>query len=504
MQTNQKGIAEMLSPSKNAIKQDKGDNFLYENKIISQNHRLRDTIKKNEERFPELNFLVEDLFNSFYKYNPVLNPVDSMHVKCVLNHQVIKILTDSVEYEDFRKHTRLDKLASQIATESFIENALKLLEEIRSSQEGNISSACQLQILISQAEEDGDDEVQLPGSIISIEEAKKRLEEFKEKIKDSVDDKFERKLTNEIQNTLVQVESVEGCISNWGLDRDETFQRMGYRNKVELIEKLKSSEKLKNISKLAGKLQDIYFKERTHKSRTAKNTVSGIKRGNNVGRALPADLIGLVVPEHQYMFHKRYAERQLREYEYGGKNRKGKGPIVCCIDTSMSMGGEKEKWSKAVALSLLDVARKQNRDFLSILFDSGFSSQNLYTVQFPKDNSYEISKVIDMAEYFGGGGTEFEPPLNRAREVINTHKDFSVADIIFITDGESVVGDDWVKEYNQWKSRKEVDIYSIKIGDDRFSNRQTLKEFSDSIRKIDDIREEGASAAISIFDKLNY
>jgi uncharacterized protein with von Willebrand factor type A (vWA) domain len=40
-----------------------------------------------------------------------------------------------------------------------------------------------------------------------------------------------------------------------------------------------------------------------------------------------------------------------------------------------------------------------------------------------------------MAEYFSGGGTLFEPPLELAKDKIELDKEFTKADIVFVTDG---------------------------------------------------------------------
>ena len=121
----------------------------------------------------------------------------------------------------------------------------------------------------------------------------------------------------------------------------------------------------------------------------------------------------------------------FRLYEIEGKQKKGKGPIVTCIDSSGSMDGTPEIWAKAVALTLLEIAKEQKRDFFCIHFSSGYRGNNLHTNSFPKDAPFEIEQLIDMAEYFEAGGTEIEPPLDLSREKIGTETNYEKADIIF-------------------------------------------------------------------------
>ena len=57
----------------------------------------------------------------------------------------------------------------------------------------------------------------------------------------------------------------------------------------------------------------------------------------------------------------------------------------------------------------------------------------------PRDH-YEIETktVMDLAEYFPGGGTDFQRPLDAALECLQ-HARFKKGDVIFITDGECQV-----------------------------------------------------------------
>jgi uncharacterized protein with von Willebrand factor type A (vWA) domain len=51
--------------------------------------------------------------------------------------------------------------------------------------------------------------------------------------------------------------------------------------------------------------------------------------------------------------------------------------------------------------------------------------------------------IIELAEYFPGG-TDFNS-LDKASELLNLSK-FKRGDVVFITDGECDVGEDWLKD----------------------------------------------------------
>ena len=72
-----------------------------------------------------------------------------------------------------------------------------------------------------------------------------------------------------------------------------------------------------------------------------------------------------------------------------------------------------EAWAKACALALLDQARAARRDFAGILFSS---ASELADVPVPRRPAPAIGDVLDFAESFFGGGTDFAAPLDAAAE----------------------------------------------------------------------------------------
>ena len=181
-------------------------------------------------------------------------------------------------------------------------------------------------------------------------------------------------------------------------------------------------------------------------------------------------------------------------------SKDSKGPIVCCLDSSGSMYGPKEIWGKAVALGLLEIARYQKRSFFVVHFSSSWSEEVLHVNNFSKRNPYSILEVIDLAEYFEGGGTNFETPLNAARDKISKSPDFKKADIVFITDGESVVRDDWLKDFLIWKKSSEAKVYSVLV-DLGHNYRSTLEEFSDDIQLVSKITKKSLDKTASVLFK---
>src|SRR5262249_2348747 len=100
-------------------------------------------------------------------------------------------------------------------------------------------------------------------------------------------------------------------------------------------------------------------------------TLHAVRMGSDLERMLPSEVLGL--PRHRRALHldflRRFAEGELLEYELIAAS--SRGPMVVCVDGSSSMSGSKEIWAKAVALTLMEIARREKRRCLAIVFSSG-------------------------------------------------------------------------------------------------------------------------------------
>jgi uncharacterized protein with von Willebrand factor type A (vWA) domain len=99
-------------------------------------------------------------------------------------------------------------------------------------------------------------------------------------------------------------------------------------------------------------------------------------------------------------------------------------------------------------------------------------------------NHYEVEteKVMDLAEYFPGGGTDFQKPLDAALECLKKSK-YKKGDVVFITDGECQVTPQWAETFREEKEKLGFSLFSILI-DVGPNSLGTLKEFSDRITTI--------------------
>jgi uncharacterized protein with von Willebrand factor type A (vWA) domain len=75
--------------------------------------------------------------------------------------------------------------------------------------------------------------------------------------------------------------------------------------------------------------------------------------------------------------------------------------------------------------------------------------------------------IIDYAEFFFGGGTDFMAPLSRALQLLQEEekeKGFVEGDIVFATDGMCYVRDDWLEKFKAEQERLQFTVWGILIG----------------------------------------
>ena len=93
--------------------------------------------------------------------------------------------------------------------------------------------------------------------------------------------------------------------------------------------------------------------------------------------------------------------------------------MIVCLDGSSSMAGDKEIWSKAVTLTLLDIARAAAAA-ASARSASPSAETPLQVLDLNPRERYapDMRQVFALAEYFPGGGTDFQKPLDAALDCL--------------------------------------------------------------------------------------
>lgn len=173
-----------------------------------------------------------------------------------------------------------------------------------------------------------------------------------------------------------------------------------------------------------------------------RENIDGVTMGNNLSAMLPTEVALLADARSEQVFYKKYATKQLqllsgksplvtkkkKETHRKSEPRLTEGPIIVALDTSGSMGGEREKVSKALLLQLLEMAKKKRRKCFLITFSI---SAMALEITHPK-NWVRVSAFL--SEHFTAG-TDGNQMLSSALEVLEAEH-FSMADVLIISDFE--------------------------------------------------------------------
>ena len=265
-----------------------------------------------------------------------------------------------------------------------------------------------------------------------------------------------------------------------------------FTTKSEGIEMLNKIAMNTNVSQLLQYLQsrnrliDEVIKRLKQRPLPGRGEITGIKTGRDLEDMIPSEMLYLSDKELEPLFLLRYAEGQILQYE---KKYIEPSSIYVVIDKSGSMGGDRIMWAKAVALALLLVARREQRDYFVRFFD-----ENPYPVQylarnFNKNlasnfNKKDFIKIFTyIASVQAGGGTSISAALEAAYRDIMSRRYKGISDVILITDGEDTFD---VNSMNELKRKAKARLHSIGLED---ANLETLKLISDytyRVRALDD------------------
>lgn len=245
---------------------------------------------------------------------------------------------------------------------------------------------------------------------------------------------------------------------------------------VKRIQELfRSNRNLAEIMKLAGRFRRIAMQKEKGRTRSGAGRITGITRGNDVGAVHADELARLRRRTLGLATKAAFLDANLTEDKYEQKLPAGQGPIIVVQDKSGSMHGVRNNWATALALILMEKARRERRPFGVIHFN--------YRVTYSTTVKPGANIPVKALTTACHGGTSFEHAFEGAFEMIRAAKKsgsaMAKADIIFITDGAGYGSDSVVmaaaKELN-------ANIYGLGIG----TTDESLKAYCHECRTVSD------------------
>ncbi|MGA5806675.1 VWA domain-containing protein [Streptomyces cellulosae] len=489
--------------------------------VYAQSAALRELSAQLLTRHAHAPDLLADVFLCAYQAAPRLRDRTVMAPSHLVHHQVVTALTQSPDFAALRRETAGDAYAAAMAVLAEASALRGLLEGSREARERTgradrarqeaEAAAAAVGEALRQAAEEADEQGEVPApaatAVCRAAEAAREAEESARREDGAAAQAMAaavpgiRSAARNAASAAAEAVRQEAALMRaWGVDAGET-ERMPFAERARLAERLRSG-RLARWAELIGRFRQMAAGERARKVEHATGELVGVTLGDDLSRVIPSELAVLGVPELRAVFAARYAAGELMLYDSRGEQGTGKGAVIACVDTSHSMYAEgpggvtREAWSKACALALLDQARHAGRDFVGILFSA---ADKLQVFRFPGDRPAPVSDVLDFAETFLGGGTDFQRPLGTAAKILE--EEFGTAsrargDIVLITDDACEVSENWTRLWNEIKRRLDFRLFGVAIAtpDPATASGSVLESLCDNLRTVDDLTDVHTTA----------
>jgi uncharacterized protein with von Willebrand factor type A (vWA) domain len=516
-----------------AIEADRFDVMEYR-EIVDQADALQVMATELGETHHYITDLLADMWTAAYKAFPRLRERAAMDPSHAVNHQVMTSLLGTPEWTELHAETIGEPYAAALAVISQQDQLRQLLDETRNAQHtANQAAQAQrdLTLAAQQAQaaltahtgEDGGNDGAAAPSNAGPGGAEEGTEEGPGGTGEEIQDEAQQALVEALASAVSDAEEAERIAATataaadeqlvlvapririvmraavaaaleqvraeaalmiaWGLAPGQ-LKRLDFAARRRLAQKL-AGTRLSQFADLIGRFRFMASGERTRRVPHAPGELVGVTLGDDVGRLIPSELAALGVPALRASFAARLAEKRLMIYQSRGEDTLGKGAIIACIDCSGSMKGAREAWAKACGLALLDQARnaRPRRDFAAVLFSN---PDQTHTIHIPAGRPVDLANVVDMAEHFFNGGTDFQTPLTTAADILaadhasagRTH-----GDIVLITDGIADLDDEWMQTWQPRKHALDFRVYGVVIAG---PPSLTLRTVSDALYRVQD------------------
>lgn len=431
----------------------------------------------------------EDLFYLLYQSDPRIVDSKVMAPEFLGNHLILSAMRYADLFELYRCDSAQDMYSTAYTMLELTDPLREALDALKNAQEAqqalSEALAAAEQAASPQPPQEGEEEAQAQAEEDAEENLQQAIANAQQANRDL--EATGKDLAKRANKAKDELEEEAEAAQMFGLGPGD-LDRMSYEERRALAEKLHRTRAAR-LAKIVGAFRHFGEAERRRKIQHAPSEIHDYVMGNDLNRLSSEELHHLAIPELEDQFWLRWAQHGLLVKDVRGVEKAGHGPIVVVCDESYSMdteldsaGNTREAWSKAVALSLSDQARRAGRDFTYI----GFGGRGeVYVHNFPKGQG-PVDNVIDFVSHFFKGGTSFTEPLAKALEVIETAGKNAERrpDVVFITDGNGAIDNDF---RDHWHKRLEVldaRCYGIQVGTEGASIIKTIAHKTMQIDKL--------------------
>lgn len=428
-----------------------------------------------------------DAYCGLAKVAPELKPRNSLDPVFQVNHMVMEAAAELPEWERLKPYTEGDPVATAQACitlepdfETLFDREKQRMDQAKDLQQKMQDiAALQAQhdalqeVLAELVELYGEDDEGGQGDIEAVTAVLTEMaEELGEEIRcfPELRQRFDEALDNDrltaktilrggLERAIEEASDNQSMADAFGIEPGE-LKRMSADERIALAKKL-NNPRLKQIAALFGSMMRLALTTRWQTTDQAKHQLVGLELGRDIPYVLPSELAKRNHPILRREFQRDYVEGRLLQYRLEGKEKVGKGAIILCEDGSYSMAGPRELYAKAVMLVLLEIARKEGRDFHLIHFGS---RGQVKCLSFTTPEDFTVDRIVEAAELFFAGGTDFVTPLSVALERLQQEHQRTGrvdGDIVFLTDGECAVPEEFLAEFKAEQARLRFDVWGI-------------------------------------------
>ena len=484
------------------LKSTKIEQAIYED-VFSEMEELSEYSEKGTKKLKTFDSLINDVFQSVYGLRARYNEESDMSdLSKTFNKGILSELVKDSNYSAVKSVCEGKELPSIGATEEFTQKLLENLDTLmRKSTDGRgdvdgldrmeedkealyekLSELLQKR-QVSSGEQKSEIEKKIVNTANKITAKNEQLSMYSNIIKKNMKQNgncIKQVIGDCLKAAKEKADDVSSCMLAWG-DGNAEMQKNPVN--LEVLKRVSKSSKLRYIAKFLGRFKELLSSQRLAGFKYGRGEKYDIEYGNNISRALTSEIAMLSSKELMPLFIKKYQGKALKQYRKREPEYKGKGDIIVCLDESGSTFGENNAYGMAVAMVLYEICKVNKSNFALIHFAS-----YIKTDYFPKDENASSEKVLDCAETFLNGGTNFEKPIKEAMNLVTEGK-LSNPDIVFITDGVCSLSEDVLTEFKSFKDETKVKLTGILLDKGEHID-FSLKKFADCIYRTSELLEE--------------
>jgi len=501
--------AERMERTDRVLRSTKLENNIYHD--LRAEDIVMDEIEQSaRERLKSFPALSQDVFQSFYSLMPRRNDEAALSAAArKFNAPILEHITQSEEYPTLKEvcegrelpayeaaaefvsaaSDELDELMRQLGGKKDVMNTLEKLEQAQEA------AAQRLVELLEQYDAAKPDDPALNRNVVKAAneaESKCRQVEAVTKLIDNSAMQSKSAVGGIVHQALSaasqKAEEVQSIIGAWS-DEPGNLQRTPAN--LTLLERVRASANLRDVSRYLGRFREIFAQGKRNGYTYGRGEKYSLEIGNDLSRALTSELAMLAAPETLPLFLRKYQRRQIKQYRRREPVYKGAGDIICCLDESGSTAGECVAWGKAVALTLLEIAESEGRKFALI----HFSGPGRFQTELFLTKQTTVEDKLRAAETFLDGGTDFCTPMNEALRLMQ-EEGFDNADIVFITDGECALSQEYITKLQNEQVKRRFTITGILLDQECKGMDFSLKAFCQNIYRTSELTGDAVVAKV--------